>query len=215
MSTRVSESLVLRTYPYRESDLIVSFFTRDMGKLRGIARRAKRPKSHYGSTLDRLCHVHMRYFQKDGRELATIDAAELIESQFGLISGPNAYENSVALDYLSEVSELLLPPHEPSERFFRLALAMLAELRAGGSIWKVVLYFSLWCVRLQGFLPDPVVSQESRRLAMEMLATPIGSLEAREWNRKTAADLRRFLVKQIEEQVERKLTTLPHLEQLS
>jgi DNA repair protein RecO (recombination protein O) len=215
MSNSVSETLVLRTYPYKEADLIVSFFTRDMGKLRGIARRAKRTKSHYGSTLDRLAHVRMSYFQKDGRELASIDGTELIESQFDLIAGPQAYENSVALDYLSEVSDLLLPPHEPSERFFRLILAMLAELRAGGSVWKVVLYFSLWCVRLQGFLPDPVVSPESRRLALEMLATPIANLEARDWNQKTAADLRRFLVRQIEEQVERKLITLPHLEQLS
>ena len=215
MSSRVSESLVLRTYPYKEADLIVSFFTRDMGKLRAIARRAKRPKSHYGATLDRLCHVRMAYFQKDGRELASIDGAELIESQFDLIAGPSAFENSVVLDYLSEVSELLLPPHEPSEKFFRLLIAMLAELRAGGSVWKVVLYFSLWCARLQGFLPDPVVCEDSRALAMEMLATPIANIEPRDWTRNTAADLRRFLVQQIEEQVERRLTTLRHLEQLS
>ena len=215
MSSLVSESLILRTYPYKEADLIVSFFTRDQGKLRGIARRAKRPKSHYGSSLDRLAHVRLSYFLKDGRELGSVDSAELIASQFDLISGPQAYENSVCLDYLSEVSDLLLPPHEPSEKFFRLLLAMLAELRAGGSVWKVVLYFSLWCARLQGFLPDPIVSADSKRLAMEMLATPISQIEPRDWTRKSAADLRRFLVQQIEEQVERKLITLPHLEQLS
>src|SRR5450755_3072207 len=107
MSSCVSEALVLRTYPYKEADLIVSFFSRDVGKMRGIARRAKRPKSHYGSTLDRLAHVRLSYFLKDGRELASIDGAELIESQFDLIKGPTGYENSVALDYMSEVCELL------------------------------------------------------------------------------------------------------------
>ena len=36
MPARVSETFVLRTYPYKEADLIVSFFTRDQGKLRGL-----------------------------------------------------------------------------------------------------------------------------------------------------------------------------------
>ncbi|MDW8356047.1 MAG: recombination protein O N-terminal domain-containing protein, partial [Bryobacterales bacterium] len=38
MPARVSEALILRTYPFQEADLIVSFFTRDQGKLRGVAR---------------------------------------------------------------------------------------------------------------------------------------------------------------------------------
>jgi DNA repair protein RecO (recombination protein O) len=37
MPARTSESFILQTYPFRESDLIVSFFTRDQGKLRGVA----------------------------------------------------------------------------------------------------------------------------------------------------------------------------------
>ena len=53
MPARVSESFILRTYPFREADLIVSFFTRDQGKFRGVARRARKPKSTYGSGLER------------------------------------------------------------------------------------------------------------------------------------------------------------------
>jgi DNA repair protein RecO (recombination protein O) len=214
MASRIGESLILRTYPYREADLIVSYFTRDLGKMRGIARRAKRPKSHYGSSLDRLAHVRLTYTQRDNRELSTIEGAELIASQFDLISGPQAYENSVALDYISEVSELLLPPVEPNEKAFRLTLAMLAELRAGGSIWKVLLYFTLWSVRLQGLLADPHVCEDSRSLALEMLGTPIGKLPDRAWTRKTAADLRKFLVREIEEHVEHRLMTVAFLESL-
>ena len=49
MPARMSESFILQTYPFREADLVVSFFTRDQGKLRGVARRARRPKSSFGS----------------------------------------------------------------------------------------------------------------------------------------------------------------------
>ena len=129
MPARVSETFVLRTYPFREADLIVSFLTRDLGKLRGVARRARRPKSPFGSGLERLSQVRMAYFQRENAELVNLSGCELIESQFGLQS---EYALSVVLDYFTEVAEQLLPAHEPNEKFFRLMVAMLAHLRSGG-----------------------------------------------------------------------------------
>jgi DNA repair protein RecO (recombination protein O) len=151
---RVSEALVLRTYPLKEADLVVSFLTRDQGKLRGVAKRARRPKSAFGSGLERLSHVRMAYFQRETRELVNLDSCELIRSQFGLISD---YWAAVTLDYLAEVSEQLLPSAEPGERFFRLLLAVLDSLHAGDAgsgPWRAVTYFSLWAVRLSGWLPE-------------------------------------------------------------
>lgn len=252
MPVRVSEALVLRTYPLKEADLVVSFFTRDQGKLRGVAKRARRPKSAFGAGLERLSHVRMEYFQREGRELVNLDSCELIRSQFGLASD---YWPSVALDYLAEVSDQLLPSAEPNERFFRLLLAVLEYLRtAGGSgVWRAVTYFSLWAVRLSGWLPELNVcldcgsvldeagdraffirgktglvcghcrrtmglggswelSAESRAAAAEMLRTPVG---AGAWGQADTADLRRFLVQQIESHVERRLVTAPLLENLT
>ncbi len=154
MPARVSEAIVLRTYPLKEADLVVSFLTRDQGKLRGVAKRARRPKSAFGAGLERLSHVRMAYFQRETRELVNLDSCELIRSQFGLISD---YWAAVTLDYLAEVSEQLLPSDEPGERFFRLLLAVLDSLRQGepgSGPWRAVTYFSLWAVRLSGWLPD-------------------------------------------------------------
>src|SRR5271169_5253797 len=151
MPARSSESYILQTYPYRESDLIVSFFTRDQGKLRGIARRARRPKSSFGSGLERLSHGNVSYFQKENRELVNLNSCELVHSQFALASN---YEASVALDYLAEVTEQLLPPNETNERHFRLLIAVLDYLRSGVNVWTAVTYFGLWSVRLAGLLPE-------------------------------------------------------------
>src|SRR5271163_2808047 len=109
MPAQVSETFVLRTYPFREGDLIVSFFTRDLGKLRGVARRARKPKSPFGSGLERLSHIRMAYFQRENADLASLTGCELIESQFALQS---VYARGVALDFLAEVADQLLPPHE-------------------------------------------------------------------------------------------------------
>jgi DNA repair protein RecO (recombination protein O) len=213
MPARVSEAIVLRAYPFQEADLVVSFLARDAGKLRGVARGARRPKSRFGAGLERLSHVRLFYFQRETRELVSLDSCELIASQLELVS---EYAAGVALDYMAEVSEQLLPPAEPNERFFRLLLAALEYLRArrGQGVWQAVAYFSFWAVRLSGFLPELRVSPASRAIAEEMLRKRIDQLTPPEWGKHTAADLRRFLIRTIEEQIERRLVTAPILEAL-
>ena len=213
MPARISEAFTLRTYPYKEADLIVSFFTRDQGKMRGIARRAKRLKSNFGSGLERLSQVNLHYYQREGMELVKLDSCELIQSQFGLA---NNYPAGVALDFFAEVTEQLLPAAEPNEKFFRLLIAVLEYLRARPEegLWAAVTYFSLWAVRLSGFLENPRVTAESRSIAEEMLRTPVSKLAERQWTRETALDLRRSLVRSMESHMERKLYTASVLETL-
>src|SRR5947209_6219761 len=211
MSIRASEAIVLRTWPFRESDLVVSFFTRDQGKLRGIARRARRPKSNYGAGLERLAHVTASYYQKESRELVSLNSCEILQSWFALASN---WEASIALDFLAEVSEQLLPPGEVNEKHFRLLLAVLGYLRDGGNVWPAVLYFALWSVRIAGFLPELPASAQAQQIAREMLVTPIAQLTPREWSKQTAQDLRRFLIRTVEDHIERKLRTAAVLEGL-
>lgn len=213
MPAQASESFSLRTWPFRESDLVVSFFTRDAGKLRGVARAARKPKSSFGSGLERLSHINMWYNQRENRELVSLHRCELIHSQLPMVGD---YAACVALDYIAEVSDNLLPPNEPSERYFRLLVAVLEFLRDGGAngVWPAVNYFTLWAVRLSGFLPELRVSADSRRLAEEIIRMPIGQLNEREWNSGTCADLRRTLVRHIQDHIERRLNTAPLLETL-
>jgi DNA repair protein RecO (recombination protein O) len=223
MPARVSESFVLRTYPFREADLVVSFFSRDLGKMRGIARRARRPKSAFGSGLERLSRVRMAYFQKENAELVSLSGCELIESQFALQSD---YAVSMALDYFTEVTEQLMPSHEPNERFFRLLASVLAylrevpdtgdpdEIQRHARMWTAIAYVSIWAVRLAGVWPDFRVSHESVEIAEEMFVTPIADLKPREWTKATASDLRRLLIRTMEQHAERRFMTVPLLEAL-
>jgi len=219
MPARASESFVLRTYPFREADLIVSFFTRDQGKLRGIARRARKPKNTFGSGLERLSLVNLSYSQKETRELVNLNGCDLLQSQFDLVTD---FDASVALDYIAEVSDHMLPPNEPNERFFRLLATVLDYMhtKAAGAMWAAISYFTLWATRLSGFLPDLEnqpdrnLSATSRDLAQSMLRHHIAELPERTWNKDTALDLRRFLIARMEEHAERRFHTPTLLEGL-
>lgn len=215
MPAQVSESFVLRTYPFREADLIVSFFTRDQGKLRGVARRARRPKNSFGAGLERMSHVRMTYYLRENADLGSLNSCELIGSSFALQSD---YGLSLALDYFTEVSDHLLPPHEPNEKFFRLIRSMLDYLQAGGRMWPAVDYFSLWAVRLTGVLPEMRVNPDVLERVEEMFTKPLsalaGSGDGTGWDKSTLAPLRRALVRAMEHHVERRFLTAPMLEAL-
>ncbi len=161
MPSRESEVFVLRSYPYREADLIVSCFSRDRGKLRGVARGVRRPKSRFGSSLERLAYSKLFYFQKDTLELVRLDRAELIGPPVLLQAD---YPTSIALDLIAETAEQLLPEQEPNDAHFRLLKLVLEEFwrglreEPGGekiASWaeRALIYYLLWAIRLGGWLP--------------------------------------------------------------
>ncbi len=150
MALKESEAIVLRTYPLRESDLLVTLFTRLEGKVKGVARAAKKSKRRFGGALEPLTYVRVFYDDREPQELARLDSCEVIESPMAC---GISYARAVALGHVAELLDELLPDREASDAVFRLSLSVLQELR-GPSLWMPLTYFELWMTRLMGFLPE-------------------------------------------------------------
>jgi len=150
MPLKESEAIVLRTYPLREADLLVTLFTRVEGKVHGVARSAKKSKRRFGGALEPLTFVRAYYEDREGRELVRLDSFEVLESPLAF---EVSYPRAVALGHVAEVLDELLPEREANDAVFRLALSVLAALR-GADVWMPVTYFELWMTRLMGYLPD-------------------------------------------------------------
>ena len=150
MSLKQSEAIVLRTYPLREADLLVTLFTRTEGKVKGVARAAKKSRRRFGGALEPLTCVRAYYEDRERQELARLDSCDILESP---LSTAVDYPRVVALEHVAETLDELLPDREANDAIFRLAVSVLRQLRAG-SIWMPLTYFQLWLVRLVGFLPE-------------------------------------------------------------
>jgi DNA repair protein RecO (recombination protein O) len=150
MALMESEAIVLRTYPLREADLLVTLFTRAEGKVRGVARSAKKSKRRFGGALEPLTYVRAFYDVRERQELARLDACEVLESP---MATEVSYARAVALAHVAELLDELLPEREANDAVFRLTLSVLNAL-TGPDIWMPVTYFELWLTRLVGFLPD-------------------------------------------------------------
>jgi DNA repair protein RecO (recombination protein O) len=150
MSLKESEAIVLRTYPMREADLLVTLFTRAEGKVRGVARSAKKSKRRFGGALEPMTHVRAFYDVRERQELVRLDACEVLASP---LAAEVTYARAVALAHVAELLDELLPDREVNDAIFRLTLSVLNAM-TGPEVWMPVTYFDLWLTRLVGFLPE-------------------------------------------------------------
>ena len=90
MALKESEAIVLRTYPLREADLLVTLFTRAEGKVRGVARSAKKSKRRFGGALEPLTYVKVAYddHERSGKLFAfAFDELRLNAKRGGIARG--------------------------------------------------------------------------------------------------------------------------------
>jgi DNA repair protein RecO (recombination protein O) len=147
---RVGEAIVLRAWPFQEADLLVSLFTREQGRVKGVARHALRSRRRFGGALEPMTYVRATYAERPKQELVRLDAFEILSSP---LSRPIDYERTAALQMVAEVLEEALPEGAPEDAVFRLALAVLEEIQVG-RVWLPVTYFCLWMNRLMGWMPE-------------------------------------------------------------
>lgn len=149
MSAHQAEAVILRKWPVREADEIVSLFTRSHGRIRGVAKAAAKSRRRFGGALEPMTWVFASYVENPKQDLVRLDACEVLSSP---LSDPVNYARAAALAFYAEVLEEALPDHDPHEAIFRLVLAVLDQTR-DGRIWMPVTYFSLWITRLLGWMP--------------------------------------------------------------
>jgi DNA repair protein RecO (recombination protein O) len=150
MTMHQAEAIVLRTWPFQESDLLISLFTRDMGKVRGIAKAALKSRKRFGGALEPMTCVQAAYAERPRQELVRLDQFEVLRSP---LSQPVDYMRAATLAFYAEVLDHVLPDHDPQDTVFRLTLAVLEESRVD-RCWMPLTYFSLWITRLTGWLPE-------------------------------------------------------------
>jgi DNA repair protein RecO (recombination protein O) len=147
-----TEGLVLKSYGLSEADKIVVFLTQEHGLVRGVAKGAKRMKSKFGGSLEPFSIVRLTYFQKEDRELVSIQQSEIVKSFFELAVQPHTFQKFA---YLVELLSDFAPPSDPNERLYRMAKVCLETSdEHPEKLSQMIFYFELWLLKLGGYLPS-------------------------------------------------------------
>src|SRR5580698_5015397 len=162
MSVLTSEAVILRTWPVHESDLLVSFFTRDYGRLKGMAKAALKSRKRFGGALEPMTLARAWFAERPRQELVRLDQLEILRSP---LSTPVDQTRMAVLSFYAEVIDEALPERDPQATVFRLVASVLEQTNAAkpepgnsgapfAGPWMALTYFSLWMTRLMGLLPD-------------------------------------------------------------
>jgi DNA repair protein RecO (recombination protein O) len=74
-----SAALVIGSFPLGESDRVVTFFSREYGKLRGVAKASRRMRSRFGGALELFTLGQLVFFDTGRSELVRIDHFDVVE----------------------------------------------------------------------------------------------------------------------------------------
>ncbi|HUY05891.1 MAG TPA: DNA repair protein RecO [Acidimicrobiales bacterium] len=116
------EGIALRAIRLGETDRIVTFLTRENGKVRAVAKGVRRPKNRIGARVEPLSHVTMMCWR--GRDLDTISQVELLESFRAIRSDLDRMGPAITM--LEIVDQVALERHESAELFTMLLGALRA-----------------------------------------------------------------------------------------
>jgi DNA repair protein RecO (recombination protein O) len=145
-----TEAIVLRLHDYGESDRIVTFCTTGYGKVRGIAKGARRSRKRFANALEPFCCSQLLFTRRGPDSLAMIDSSEVI-SHFPLIRAD--LEKTLRASYLIDLTDQFVPEEKKNEAVFDLLHAFLClfeELPAAESLLR---FFEIRLLKLAGYNP--------------------------------------------------------------
>jgi DNA repair protein RecO (recombination protein O) len=146
-----ASALVLRVIDFSETSAVVTLFTREFGKISGMAKGARRPKGPFEHALDLLAQCRIVFLRKSSGALDLLTEAKL-ERWFR----PRGHDlaSLYAGYYVAELLLELTHDYDPHPELYDAAVSTLAELSASQSVAPLVLRFELVALRLLGQLPS-------------------------------------------------------------
>lgn len=148
MAHFLDEGIALRAIRLGETDRIVTFLTKENGKVRAVAKGVRRPKNRIGSRVEPLSHVTMMCWRGRG-DLDTVSQVELLES-FREIRA-DLDRMGPALTILEMVDQFALERH-PSHELFTMLLGALRSLE-GRTSATILGAFAFKLLALEGVGP--------------------------------------------------------------
>ncbi|MBM4351540.1 MAG: DNA repair protein RecO [Deltaproteobacteria bacterium] len=150
MPLYTTHAIVIRSINYGESDKIITFFTRDFGKLKGIAKGARRSKKRFQNVLGLFSYLRLIFFDREGMGLVRAESGDLLHLF------PNIREDLKKIyygNYYLELINEMASEREANPEAFDLLLSFLTDLDTEAPEEEQLRMFEIRMLSLFGYRP--------------------------------------------------------------
>ena len=175
------EALILKKSSYGEADLLVTLFSRELGKFRALAKNAKKSQKRFGGRLDFFNRLGIEVTLNKGR-FNLIGDVTLKESYREITESVDSF---IAANRVLELLDFLTPEQEPGGELFDLAADTLGLLSGKREPYSVFLVFFLRALTLCGYRPDLRFDREKEIAGFDVENGKLSSLEKTRGKRNT------------------------------
>lgn len=157
---RRTYAIVLKTFPYSEADLIVTFLTPDYGILKAFAKSPRKTKSRFGSSLEPFTNSRISFWGKEDANLPRLTQSDIIRPFQQVRERLSVF---IRITGLIEITISLMPERDPNKDAFRLfldTLGIIEETLLTGSadneefLDLVSIYYKVRLLNITGYGPS-------------------------------------------------------------
>jgi len=175
MSLHKTEAIVLRRRDFRETSLVVDFYTRDFGRISGLLKGIRLEPDKFASTVELSSYNDIVFYRKTGTALYLVSACDLKDKFFNI---RNNITKAGISAFIMELISAVMQPEDKNEEIFNLAINALQELEITHNPDKVATIFKIKMLALSGFKPhfDSCVNCSDRIMGQSKFSLSMGGL---------------------------------------
>lgn len=147
MALGKTAAVVIGGFPLGESDRVVTFFSRQHGKIRGVARAARRIKSRFAGALELGTLGELVFFDTGRSDLVRVDHFDVLRP-FARVRDDLARLGHAA--WILECVGRLTADRDPHAAVYGLLVRALGSVEAGVPAGRVAVVFGLRCIEALG-----------------------------------------------------------------
>ncbi|MCY3760445.1 MAG: DNA repair protein RecO [Gemmatimonadetes bacterium] len=148
-----TRAVVVRTRRMGETSKLVTLYSEEFGKLKVVAKGARRPKSKFGAALEVMTEVQAVCYLREDRDLQTLSECDVVQSFPALLRDFRRLSFASAA---CESIDRIAIEQEPNQRLYRCLTGVLAALEEVDpeQIESLFWYFQLRLAEALGYRPE-------------------------------------------------------------
>ncbi|MCG8429709.1 MAG: DNA repair protein RecO [Candidatus Omnitrophica bacterium] len=142
--------MVLRKRDFRETSLIVDFYTREYGKISGLLKGIRADPRKFASTLEPFSHNEIVFYRKRNTSLHLVSQCDVRDNFDGVRQD---IEKCGIGSFMMELLAAVMPPEDKNGEVFGFSLSCLQELSKLSQPHKIETIYKIKMLALSGFKP--------------------------------------------------------------